>query len=210
MSAVRSLAPLVALALTACGPSDDRSAAQTGAERTVSLSTITPETRAEVARIGEEAAQTLRVSLAGRLMRAIESGGPEAAIDVCALEALPLTDSIARAAQGVSVKRTSTRVRNPQNAPDSLELLALHWFEDQDGSDLRPNSLVQMAGTDFRYYSPLRISALCLNCHGAADELSPAVREALRRRYPDDEAVGYRDGEFRGLVRVTVPATAVQ
>jgi hypothetical protein len=28
----------------------------------------------------------------------------------------------------------------------------------------------------------------------------------LAERYPDDEALGYAEGDFRGLIRVSVPA----
>lgn len=61
----------------------------------------------------------------------------------------------------------------------------------------------------YRFYRPLPTGALCLNCHGAPDELGDGVPEALERLYPQDEAVGFSEGELRGLLRVSVPASAV-
>lgn len=190
------------LALVLAGCSDTRrdpDAAAAGAEPA-------PEVQAAVAEIGEEAAQALRAGLLGRLTAAIQEGGPEAAIDVCAREALPLTDSIARAGAGdMAVKRTALRLRNPANAPDALELAALQWFEEHDAE--RPSYLVQADGNGYRYNAPLRIAAICTNCHGPADALSEGVRAALDRQYPDDAAVGYAEGELRGIIRVSVPAS---
>lgn len=168
------------------------------------------EAEAQVAETGAEVAAAMRTRLAQRLMAAIQEGGPEAAIDVCAVEALPLTDSIATAT-GVTLKRTSTRVRNPRNAPDSLEAEALDWFERQTVDGQPPERFIQSAGAEgWRYYEPLRVVALCVNCHGPEDRLSPAVRQALAGRYPGDRATGYVEGDIRGLIRVGVPAGAVR
>ena len=49
----------------------------------------------------------------------------------------------------------------------------------------------------------------CVQCHGPADQVSSAVRVALQRRFPEDQAVGYAAGEWRGLLRVSIAAPAV-
>jgi hypothetical protein len=163
----------------------------------------------DVARIGEAAATSLRDGLGFRLTAAMAAGGPVSAIDVCAVAALPLTDSIAAASAATSMKRTSLRTRNPHNAPDAAERAALAWFEEREAAGERPASLVARDGSDYRYYSPLRVAAPCVNCHGARESLTAGTRAALDARYPDDEATGYSEGDLRGLIRVTVPARAV-
>jgi hypothetical protein len=40
--------------------------------------------------------------------------------------------------------------------------------------------------------------------------MDPAVRTALEETYPEDLATGYEAGDFRGLIRVTVPASKVE
>jgi hypothetical protein len=41
---------------------------------------------------------------------------------------------------------------------------------------------------------------MCLRCHGPA--VAPEVLAAVRRLYPDDEAVGFGEGDIRGAVSV--------
>lgn len=172
---------------------------------------IPPRTEALVTAVGEPAAAALRTGLLQRLTAALSSGGPARAIDVCALEALPLTDSIAAAAgNGIALKRTSTRVRNPLNAPDALESEALQWFEDEKAAGRSPTRLVQSDGADYRYYAPLRIARPCLACHGPGEAMSDEVRRALHSRYPGDRATGYAEGDLRGVIRVSVPAAALR
>jgi hypothetical protein len=156
---------------------------------------------------GEAAATQLRERLSGRLLAVIQADGPAAAIDVCATEALPLTGEIAaQFRDGLVIKRTSTRVRNPQNAPDSLELQALAWFETEIAAGRAPAHYLQPESNDrYRYYAPLRVATLCVQCHGPPDRIPAAVRSALAARYPQDRAIGYQEGDLRGLIRVSVP-----
>lgn len=165
---------------------------------------------AAVAQVGSDAARQLRETLVKRLTAAIDSGGTASAIDVCALEAGEMTDSIGDAVgPGVAMKRTSTRVRNARNAPDSLEQAALAYFQKvADSAGEMPTSWVQDAGTEgFRYYEPLRVVDLCVQCHGPVDSIAPDVRAVIAERYPEDRATGYTSGDFRGLIRVSVPAS---
>ena len=41
---------------------------------------------------------------------------------------------------------------------------------------------------------------LCLNCHGAAEQLAAGVADRLKTPYPDDRAVGYGVGQVRGAI----------
>ncbi|MBU0678495.1 MAG: DUF3365 domain-containing protein [Verrucomicrobia bacterium] len=54
----------------------------------------------------------------------------------------------------------------------------------------------------FVYYKPLIVQPICLQCHGDPETFSPAVRTILEERYPEDNAVGYRAGDLRGLIKV--------
>jgi hypothetical protein len=165
---------------------------------------------ADVAQVGGAVARQLRETLVKRLTSAIDSGGTASAIDVCALEAGELTDSISDAfGPGIAMKRTSTRVRNARNAPDSLEQAALAYFQSvADSAGELPASWVQDAGAEgHRYYEPLRVVQLCVQCHGPVDSIAPDVRAVIAQRYLEDRATGYTPGDFRGLIRVTVPAS---
>jgi mono/diheme cytochrome c family protein len=167
-------------------------------------------TEAAAAEIGERAATAVLSGLLARVKKAMQEGGPEHAIDFCSETALPLTAEIAKAqAQGLEIKRTSSRLRNPKNAPDALERQALEHFEGADKAKL-PAQLVQKVDGGYRYYRPIMIQGACLTCHGEREALNPKVLSKLQERYPNDQATGYKEGDFRGLIRVSVPETAGQ
>jgi len=61
-----------------------------------------------------------------------------------------------------------------------------------------------------RYYRPLVVNELCVQCHGPATALAPEVLAALSDLYPSDRATGYLPGDFRGLIRVRIPREALE
>lgn len=162
--------------------------------------------------IGAAAAGQLSSTLLGHLTAAVDSGGPAGAIDFCSTEALALTARAVASLEGVEIKRTTTRVRIPANAPDSLEALALAWFESQRASTgTLPTEWVQAEGdVAMRYYRPLVANELCVVCHGVVEGLAPEVAGALAQRYPRDQATGYAPGDFRGLIRVRIARAALE
>ena len=196
--AVVGLAPglALALALGACGPAGEVDGA----------------TRDRVVALGDSAAMSLVRTLGGRLNGQLASHGPAGAIRFCAGEAQALTDSVGAAlGPGWEVKRTTRQTRNPSNAPDSLEAVALERFAAAAEAGEEMTSYVQRTPAGhYRYYMPLRMGHMCLECHGPRDGLDHEVRNLLDARYPVDQATGYAEGDLRGVVRVTIPADAVR
>lgn len=165
-------------------------------------------TRARVVAAGDSVATQLAGTLSGMLFGAIAEGGPEHAIAICVQEAHALADSVAQArGEGWEVKRTTRRTRNPANAPDRLEQSALDRFHAAEADGGLAHYVQRTPEGSYRYYRPLRTAPMCLECHGDRDQLDPRVRRVLDERYPHDQATGYGDGELRGLIRVTVPAS---
>src|SRR5690606_36164658 len=162
---------------------------------------------AAVVAIGDSAALALTGALMSRVQEALREGGPAHAIDFCSELAIPITLEVqGRLPDGVTIKRTSTRIRNPQNSPDSLEQAALAYFESElaAGRPLPPYH-IQRADGEWRYYKPIVVAEFCTQCHGPRERLDPAVRRVLAERYPNDHATGYSPGDFRGVIRVSVP-----
>jgi hypothetical protein len=56
-------------------------------------------------------------------------------------------------------------------------------------------------------YRLIGILPQCAACHGPKDAMSTELLAVLEKRYPKDEATGYANGQWRGLIRVTVAET---
>lgn len=208
----RSARWLGLMLLAACGEggvedTDGAARAQARADGLVALSAA--DSAATVQR-AEPLATALAQGLAQRLQARLASDGAAGAVDFCSIAALPLTDSLAaEIAAGATMKRTSTRLRNPANAPDALEARALAWFDSvQAATGELPPHHVQATDDEVRYYRPLVIAPFCTQCHGPLEEIDPAARAILAERYPEDRAVGYRAGDLRGVLRVSMPRSA--
>jgi hypothetical protein len=155
------------------------------------------------------AAGALAGTLSARLTAAMSEGGPAGAIEFCSSAATQLTDSVG-AAHDVTIRRVTTRTRNPENAADAVDRLVLASFDSirAGGGTLPPWHVRRSDDGELRYYRPLPVQPLCLRCHGAADQLAPEVVQVLADRYPADQATGYAEGDLRGLIRVSSPAGA--
>lgn len=152
----------------------------------------------------EEATQKLMGSLMQELVAALEEGPPEKALAVCARKAQALTRGSA-ASDGLAIRRTALRVRNPQNAPDAYERAWLEQAVRQGpAATVRAEVVATDGGYELRYLKPIRLVALCTQCHGTADQIPPAVRAEIARLYPEDEATGFTTGDLRGAVSVRV------
>ena len=173
-----------------------------------SLREVSPEEEAQVVERGRKAADELMKELKTALMRAVREGGPAHAVEFCSGEALDLTDSVEKEFAQLEIKRTTFKYRNPANAPDELERLALEKYREAlEEESAPPDYLVQKyeqgGQLRYRYYQPLRVAGLCLTCHGDPEENIPEpVSEVLQKEYPGDRAIGYESGEFRGFIRV--------
>lgn len=158
---------------------------------------------------GRGAAAALDETLGARMTRSLRDSGPEGAMSVCAWQARALADEVGEK-DGVKVKRTSLKLRNPANAPDAYEkdLLARLAAQAREG-DLPEESLDERrenGRTVYRYAKPLVAGRLCITCHGRDGEIPEEVRKMLQTRYPEDAATGYADGDFIGIVSVVIPA----
>ena len=172
------------------------------------LPEMTPEEGERVTQVAEPVAAELLRTLVGSLTAALEKGGVAQAMELCSNEAMPLTRMVeAGLGESMSLKRTTFRYRNPENAPDEGDEAALLFFEREiENQGRAPASLVQRVSTEeVRYYRPMFVGEVCLGCHGDPVSMDPQVRRVLSERYPQDLATGYEAGDFRGLVRVSMP-----
>jgi len=135
----------------------------------------------------------LKKGLMSTLQAALEAG-PEAAVDACRLSAPGIAEGAAT--DLYTVGRTSDRLRSPANAPAPWMQSLLARFE---ASPPAPGvgTVVELEGGAIGYVEPIFVQPLCITCHGASVE--PTLHAHIRERYPDDAAIGYAVGDFRGL-----------
>lgn len=158
--------------------------------------TPTPEQTAAARERVQAAAQKLGAELKARLQAAMQQGGPDAAVKVCADEAQAITAQAQ--AEGVAVGRRSLRLRNPQNAAPAWvdDWLAEQGERPVEGLEAR---FAVVDGTA-RFLKPIGVDAVCLLCHGPTGSIQPRVRTLLQEHYPDDAATGYALGDLRGVI----------
>jgi hypothetical protein len=131
-----------------------------------------------------------------RLQGALRDGlaqGTEQAIDACRLRAPALAAEAG--SPTVQLGRTSHKLRNPDNAPRPWVRPLLDAYL-ANPADPRPRVVGLPAGR-VGYVEPIYVQPMCLACHG--ESLAPAVKSRIDRLYPGDRAVGFREGDVRGL-----------
>jgi hypothetical protein len=161
--------------------------------------------REQAQTIAREAAQEAFQQLSAELAKAIESGGPVAAIPVCSSKAQTLVSEVS-ARRNVAMIRLSDRPRNPRQAAEAADLAAMTSFRDaiKQGQAAAPLVEGSTAGATVVRLPIIASQPLCLKCHGSAEDISPESRAAILAVYPDDKATGYQLNDLRGIWRITV------
>jgi hypothetical protein len=98
----------------------------------------------------------------------------------------------------VTITRVSDKARNPLNSPTKNEQDIIDDYL-ADAENRRP---VLQKGDNYKrtFYAPIVAKGLCLNCHGILGEtLSSENNEKIKMLYPLDKAVGYSEGDLRGV-----------
>lgn len=156
---------------------------------------------------GKKIAQESFKALSGQLKTAMKAGGVEAAVGFCNAVARPLTDSLSTQ-HGALIKRTSLKLRNPQNAPDSMELkmLKIYLQMSRMRNPIMVPKILEKNKNEMQFFAPIIIkSETCLKCHGIIGQTMKEEDYAIiKQHYPDDEAIDYRMDKFRGMWSITL------
>ena len=129
------------------------------------------------------AKEALFTKLSGRLMEAMTSQGPGAAIAVCQKEAPAIAKAVSEE-QGLQIGRTGVRLRNPGN-------VAPAWAEGLVRDKTDTPTFVTLDNGHAAALLPIKLQAQCLMCHGLKDQIAPVIQEQLTKFYPNDEATGF-------------------
>jgi hypothetical protein len=165
-----------------------------------------PATEEQKIQKGSAVSSALVQKLSGELKQQIQTRGLVEALHFCTGNALILTDQVAKDSN-TSVKRVSLNNRNPVNAATPEEAAVLHRWQSlqTSGQPLPPYEIKHLSNGESVYYKPILINnEACLKCHGEIAADSP-LYQAIKTAYPEDKATGYKMGDLRGMIVVTLP-----
>jgi hypothetical protein len=150
---------------------------------------------------GIEIADASFKTLGSQLRGALKEGGVQNAVQYCNFMANPLVDSLSKK-NNVKIRRTTFQTRNPENKPREYEREKLIEYAraHKNGEKVSPVVRELEDGTKV-FFSPIIIeNGLCLTCHGnPGSTVTEEDYVFIQSLYPDDEAVGYQLGDFRGM-----------
>ena len=133
-------------------------------------------------------------------MKADKSG--MGALGFCTAKANEITVDVNKKLPAYAkVRRTALKVRNESvNKPDALDKKVMkEYVAAIEAKTFTPKDIkVVEAGDSTRVYKPLVAKAVCLKCHGS--DLSEEISKSLATNYPHDQAVGFKEGDLRGVI----------
>ncbi|MCL2656565.1 MAG: DUF3365 domain-containing protein [Betaproteobacteria bacterium] len=146
-------------------------------------------------------ANRFQKQLLDALTAAIDSKGAAGAVNVCATAAPELAEQLSKES-GASVRRTALLTRNPAAQADATERRVMEGWAaaplDEQGRPKRWSS--QEQGGGYRYMRAIPTMPMCLACHG--ETIAPDVSAAIKARYPQDQATGFKQGQLRGAFSI--------
>lgn len=150
------------------------------------------EAATDPAATGAALLQPFKTELKSALMAGMEQG-PAEAIAVCKTRAPEIAARLST--EDVRMGRSSLRLRNPANAPPDWLAPLLQSFAQQETT---PEPAVVVLGDGrIGYAEPIMMQPLCLACHGTT--VGDDIAERIAALYPEDQATGYANGDFRGV-----------
>ncbi len=166
----------------------------------VTVQEMTPEAEQAYLEKGKAITAAAFAAMSAKLSAAMESGGVAGAVEYCNLAAYPLLDSLSKA-NNATIRRTSTKLRNPKNAAQGWEVAALAAFDQAKTLVREPKPRVrQLDDGSVVFVAPIKLQPLCTKCHGTVGtDIAAADYEVIKKLYPNDAATGYQPDELRGM-----------
>ena len=165
---------------------------------------LSAEESSTYAKIGQNVIKTTASTMVGQVKGQMKKGGVKEAVPYCNKNASSILKAISKDYH-VIIKRTTNKLRNPDNHPDSRESEILNRFLKlkEEHKHIEP---VTERGNDgkIHHYAPIFIQKKCLTCHGQkGKELTEQTDSIIRSFYPEDQATGYQEGDLRGIWSIT-------
>lgn len=147
-------------------------------------------------------ATDLKTALVTQLNQKITENGPIGAIPFCHAEVKTIAQGAAQdRATKFEFGRTSHRIRNTANTAQTWMKPYIREFEGKTLVQAPKKTLIHSFKNGKKaYLEPLFIQPQCLTCHG--ESVAPEIHARIRELYPNDRAMGFKQGEFRGFLWV--------
>ncbi len=193
---------VLSIILSSCSPKNAKKSNKKDENKDVKVSYIHQDDKTfdAIKKQGAIIAKQTQVELGTALKNAIAKGGHEYAIDFCNLEAISITDSMAKS-KDVIIRRLAKKNRNPINAMDEVEskIFKQYIMEYLQTKPMKPRIAVNEDGHPV-YYKPIVTNNMCLSCHGKPGEtMSSGLAEKIKVKYPDDKAINFNSSNPRGM-----------
>ncbi len=202
MRYIGGMAVVGLLCLVACGGQPEGVVDEVEPAADVGWQTVSPESMTDAQKaqheLGLAATNAMASELMGELVAAMDAGGPVDAIAVCGSKAPAIAAHVSED-YGLKIGRTSHKLRNPGNvAPD--------WAEPLISERVGEPSYVAGPAGELGALLPIRLKAECQMCHGPQEQIDEELLAAISETYPEDQAVGFAEGDLRGWFWIEVPA----
>lgn len=165
---------------------------------------LSEEVKSDYLKKGMSIAKSSGKALKTKLTSAVDKSGLQNGINTCNKVAQKMMDSLS-VVYNAKIKRTTLKLRNPKDTPDQDELAALSEYSKTMEDGIKPKPKVkELATGEIRFYAPIIVDKVCLNCHGKIGEnVKPQNYDVIKKHYPNDEAIDYKKGDLRGIWSVT-------
>ncbi len=170
------------------------------------LQTPTKQESKEVRAIAKKAIKKVGGATKKAMQTTMKKHGVVAAAKFCSLKADKIvTKANKNLPKGVSVRKISTKYRNPSAKPTKLDKEILAKFEQDIKDKKKPKMVVlKLSDTHFKVYKPVIIKGKCLLCHGDKTTRNAKAYEYIKKHYPQDKAVDFKLGDLRGAFLVDI------
>jgi len=153
-----------------------------------------------------KAIKTVAGSLQKTLTQKAKEGGLTNAASFCSNHATSLAKNLSKTLdEGVKLKRITNKPRNPNAQASNEDLVVFDEIKTKLANGEKIDMIVkQKSPNHYQVYKPIMIGAKCLNCHGNDEKRNPQAYEIISKKYPNDKAIDYKLGDFRGAFLVDI------
>lgn len=149
----------------------------------------------------EALAGRLKKNLVTQLSKKIATDGIVAAVPFCHVHVKPIAKEAAGSdLSKFEIGRTSHKIRNSQNKAQDWMAPYVKRFQASDVKNPMKAQIHTFTDGKKAYLEPLYLGPQCLSCHG--ESLNGELKAKIAELYPQDQATGFKLGEFRGLIWV--------